>query len=117
MAGPWMLKVRSIPDRWLAAVRRWKWQEKPGKPPTFESPEGFVIMFSESGEVHLWGPDKLALEVPERLSKKELKRALLICSYCKRESHPTVRIGFAGRACPPCRAIHLAEVEFPGWNK
>jgi hypothetical protein len=107
----------SFPDRWLAAMRRWHWIQTDSNPLCFSAPEGYKAMFSSSGEVSIWGPDGLALDPPAHPSKKELRRALHVCSYCKKEVLQIVRIGFAGRCCPPCREAHKAEVEFPGWTK
>ena len=63
-----------------------------------------------------WGPDRLAVELPEVYNFEQMERNLLLCCYCKKYVSETVSIGFAGRCCPECRKLHAHEVEYRGWT-
>ena len=66
------------------------------------------------GSVSVWGPDRLAIEVPFPYDWNAIVAGTKICCYCSMVGD-TVRIGFAGRCCPKCREEHKAKVEYPGW--
>lgn len=64
--------------------------------------------------IHAWAPDSLAVNVPKVVDVAAMKAAAGKCGYCHKPG-PTVRLGFAGRACPECRAAKAPTVERPGW--
>lgn len=66
--------------------------------------------------VSIWGPDGLAVAVPEFYDFAELSRRTRICAYCKREDVATERVGFAGRCCAECLPKMRTAIEQPGWN-
>ena len=80
--------------------------------------EGYIIhVYSKSicGEaVSAWGPDRLALELPEEYDWEIMQANVNLCSMCPRVG-PTMRLGFAGRVCLECRKANVARVEYPGW--
>lgn len=63
--------------------------------------------------LHIWGSDGLAIR-PKSYSWKELQESLQVCSICG-VIGPTVRLAFANRVCPKCRALHVDKYEYPGW--
>lgn len=63
----------------------------------------------------VWGPDGLAIALTKEYDEQRLQAALRICSRCGTEDVETVRLGFAGRVCAPCRVKHAPDVERPGW--
>jgi hypothetical protein len=65
----------------------------------------------------IWGPDKLVVDYPIPYSFKEIKKNLRKCNYCKAPDVDTVRVGFAGRCCIPCRPRLAQQFEKPGWTK
>lgn len=65
--------------------------------------------------VSAWGPGTLAVKLPELYDWAEIQRRSNVCQYCKREVPETVRLGFAGRACPECREKLAPTVEYQGW--
>lgn len=66
-------------------------------------------------EISVWGKDQLAVDTPDAYSMVTLEWNSHRCMYCKDYFPETVRIGFAGRCCQPCRVKHVAEVEYSGW--
>jgi len=81
---------------------------------------GFTITFyrradSLSESVAAWGPDGLAVDLPPEYDWAQLQANCKICSNCGRRGD-TVRLGFANRVCPTCRATIGDQVEYPGWN-
>lgn len=96
---------------------------------TARSPDGWVVMIiarpagghtpfgprrRSEWSIAAWAPDSLAVDVPAVVDVAALRANAGRCGYCKRTA-PTVRLGFAGRACPECRQKHAARVEHPGW--
>lgn len=65
--------------------------------------------------IHLWGPDRLAVETPEFYDFNELKRRTRICASCEAEDVDTERYSFAGRCCSACLPKMRAIAEQPGW--
>lgn len=66
--------------------------------------------------IHAWAPDSLAVRVPVRPDVAALRAGVNRCGECGAEG-VTVRLGFAGRVCPACRAKLAPHVEYPGWYK
>ena len=64
--------------------------------------------------INAWAPDTLAVNVPDAVDVAALRANVDKCGYCRKRG-PTVRLGFAGRACPECRAAKAPTVERPGW--
>ena len=52
--------------------------------------------------ISCWGPDSLAVIMPEKYSLEAIVNGVNICSYCGAEGE-TFRVGFAGRSCASCR--------------
>ena len=81
--------------------------------------EGYIIhVYSKSicGEsVSAWGPDQLALELPEEYDWETIQVNVNHCSECDYIGH-TVRLGFANRVCPECRVRLIDKYEYPGWT-
>lgn len=65
--------------------------------------------------VHIWAPDRLAVEVPEFYDFAELRRRTRVCSHCKTQDVDTQRYSFAGRCCEVCLPKMRAATEQPGW--
>ncbi len=82
--------------------------------------DGFVVhanMRSErEAEISIWCPDGLAIEPTEVYSMEAIKENMKLCSYCRKKFEKTVRIGFAGRCCEPCREKNVDKVEYKGWT-
>jgi ribosomal protein L37AE/L43A len=84
--------------------------------------EGFQLLAIPYGkaqdrmEIAVWGPDGLAVTIPDVYSWQALQDSLHVCSNCGAVSK-TTRIGFAGRVCKPCRDKLKGIIEPPGWNK
>lgn len=95
---------------------RWKSENEKGWPRRFTK-DGWSALLSQNGELHFWGPDKLAVIPPSPLTMTGLEANLKRCQYCLELSAEIKRLGFAGRACPPCREKLAPEIEAPGWNK
>jgi len=68
----------------------------------------------ELNSISAWGPDKLALELPEEYDWDVMQANLNLCSMCGAKG-PTVSLGFAYRVCKQCRIDNVARVEYPGW--
>jgi hypothetical protein len=82
--------------------------------------DGFImqILTRDAGaEVHLWGPDGLAINPPAVYSFDEITKGLLQCGFCKNFVDKIHRVGFAGRSCIHCLAAAQKELEFPGWTR
>ena len=81
--------------------------------------EEFVIHIYDQpwlkgGSVSAWGPDGLALELPEEYDWEAIQANINLCSMCGKVG-PTVSLGFASRVCKQCRIENVARVEYPGW--
>ena len=68
------------------------------------------------GSIGVWAPDGLVVDVPYIYDFRYMRVEAHRCNYCKLLGK-TVRIGFAGRACPEDHALHLTEIEHAGWSK
>lgn len=69
-----------------------------------------------TAQVHAWGPDELALDLPDVYPGFEVvQAALLKCSQCKAEGVTTFRFAFAGRCCATCLPMARRKYETPGW--
>ena len=66
------------------------------------------------GTVTIWGPDGLQILPWSIYNWDKIVEGLRICEECGKMGE-TVRLGFAGRVCPECRARLVDKVEFPGW--
>jgi hypothetical protein len=76
--------------------------------------EGFLTQIV-SGSIMLWGPDGLIVDTPWPYSWIALVSGLEICGVCGARGK-TVRVGFAHRVCPECRAKRLPKDEPRGWT-
>jgi len=80
--------------------------------------EGYIMhVYSKSvfgKAVSAWGPDRLALELPEEYDWEVMQANVNLCSMCGLVGL-TMRLGFAGRVCLECRKANVARVEYPGW--
>ncbi len=63
--------------------------------------EGFTLIRFPSG-LHLYGPDKLAVTVPEHYSWEAIQNNLLLCNLCHRYTNKIESYSYAGRACLDC---------------
>jgi hypothetical protein len=67
-------------------------------------------------EVHVWGSDRLVVDVPYNYPGFEaIQKLQYRCNYCKTENVPTQRVNFAGRCCEACLPAQRKRTEFPGW--
>ena len=64
--------------------------------------------------VWVWGPDRLALDPPNRYDMAAIRRAVRTCNYCGKTDCATVRVGFAGRACRTCQPVEEKRLA-PGY--
>ncbi len=89
--------------------------------------EGFKVLVVsrvyEPGErwkftasVDAWGPDRLAIDLPDTYDWAAIQAALKLCNYCKKAGVETQRVGFAGRCCDECLPEQRARAERPGWT-
>jgi len=67
--------------------------------------------------VHLWGPDGMALVPPDRYDWQAIQSAVRKCNYCGAEDVAVERVGFAGRCCAACMPTVRPKVEYPGWTR
>jgi len=63
-----------------------------------------------------WGPDRLAIKLPDTYDMEKIRKATTICSNCGNVGE-TVRVGFAGRVCHACRKLLAPKIEFLGWDR
>lgn len=68
-----------------------------------------------SDSMSCWGPDDLAITLPDTYDFDAIKTGAELCTSCGKRGK-TVRIGFAGRVCPPCRKELAPSIEAPGWT-
>ncbi len=66
-------------------------------------------------EIHIWGPDRLAITPPLTYDMDAIRRGAETCSKCGAHPIATERVGFAGRYCAPCAAIDRPLIEVSGW--
>ena len=71
---------------------------------------------SMAEDIMAFGPDRLGVTLPKEYDFGQMEANLLLCDRCGEYVQMTVRLGFGERVCIPCRAEHLSEVEYPGWN-
>jgi len=81
---------------------------------------GFTVMVNtrddRQADVTVWGPDGLQIEAPLLYSMRAVRLATRVCLYCHASDVPTMRVGFAGRACASCAPSQRRKQEFPGWT-
>ncbi len=65
-------------------------------------------------QVNAWGPDGMAIRVPDVYDGACFSVAVETCGYCGASSVTTERVGFAGRACPDCAPKERAKLP-PNW--
>ena len=65
-------------------------------------------------DVHVWGPDGLAIDPPKEYSMDALIAGLRQCHYCSADDVDTTRYLFAGRCCLKCRK---SLREPAGWTR
>lgn len=65
--------------------------------------------------VNIWGPDHLAITVPDKYDWAKISAAVTKCLECGADGE-THRAGFAGRYCPSCLPAQKKEQEYPGWT-
>jgi hypothetical protein len=83
--------------------------------PSKEYPNGRVS--KEQAHIHAWGPDSLAVPVPEKYSMETLANAVNTCNCCGAKNVETFRYSFAGRACATCLPELKKKTEYPGWTE
>ena len=66
--------------------------------------------------VHIWGPDGLAIAPPPAYDWNAIIASVRHCNYCNANDVDTKRVGFAGRCCDKCLPEQKKKLEFPGWN-
>jgi hypothetical protein len=72
--------------------------------------------WKHEASIHIWGPDGMAIDPPEKYDFDEIVARTRRCMYCKAEDVDTKRVGFAGRCCEKCLPEMRARIEAPGWN-
>ncbi len=85
--------------------------------------EGFKMMIcTRENELHkferdisIWGPDRLAIKVPQGYSWEEIKSGVNVCGFCGETGVRTQRIAFANRSCEKCYPAAKEKHEKPGW--
>lgn len=73
------------------------------------------MKFAYSASVHIWGPDGLAVTVPDVYDWAAISGAVDKCLECGAEGE-VHRAGFAGRYCAKCLPEQKKAQEFPGWT-
>lgn len=66
-------------------------------------------------DIHIWGPDGLAIEPPKEYNMGEIIKGLKKCSWCETEDVETQRVAFANRVCKKCLPAAQKQLEYPGW--
>lgn len=66
-------------------------------------------------QIHLWGPDGLAIKSPDVYNWNVIIGNSHTCSACGAVVVKTFRYGFAGRCCEACLPAMRAQHEQPGW--
>lgn len=81
--------------------------------------DGFVVSAiarSERGSaIDAWGPDGLALDVPDTYDMAALIAGLRTCSFCGAMDVATQRVAFCNRSCAACAPAAKQRLETPGW--
>lgn len=68
-----------------------------------------------SADVHIWGPDGLAIEPPAEYDFAAIVRGSQTCSECGAHPVTTERVAFANRVCAECAPDARRRYETPGW--
>jgi hypothetical protein len=66
-------------------------------------------------EISIWGPDGLAIEVPDYYDMELIKKNMYKCKHCGKFVVETVQYSFAGRCCKDCLPALKEKFEKPGW--
>ncbi len=67
------------------------------------------------GNVNIWGPDHLAIDITLLYDWQYIVTGLRRCLNCKTENVETQRVSFAGRVCRICLPAMQKKHEYPGW--
>lgn len=108
------LKVQAnlceVGNGWIALFRRLRWRikEDSSHMATFIGEGKFRgwtahISAGYPGQIMVWAGDTLAIKIPEAPSAEALLEATSQCFYCGAKGVEVTQLGFAGRACLPCR--------------
>lgn len=65
--------------------------------------------------IAIWGPDKLAIEVPDHYDMQKIIDGMRFCRHCGKTDVDTFRYSFAGRCCKDCLPALREKYEQPGW--
>jgi hypothetical protein len=71
--------------------------------------------YQYEASIHIWGPDGLAVEVPEYYAMEAIREGLRRCRWCRQLVEQTVRVSFATRVCEACRPAAQQQLEYRGW--
>lgn len=66
-------------------------------------------------DVSIWGPDGLAIEVPDHYDMQKIIDGMWFCKHCGKTDVDTFRYSFAGRCCKDCLPAMREKHERPGW--
>jgi hypothetical protein len=66
--------------------------------------------------ISIWGPDGMAVGVPELYEWGAVKAGLRTCNACGKTDVETFRFSFAGRCCNDCIPAMRKKHEYPGWT-
>lgn len=113
---PW--RDAAIADGWIAEPT---YGHEPVERAFTLTRDGFKIMGilrpDTLASLNAWGPDGLAINLPEQYSWDAIAAAIQLCMACGNVSTVVHRVGFAGRVCPVCLPAQQKLHEFPGWTK
>ena len=79
-------------------------EHRPGGPSAYEV------------QVHLWGPDGLAIKPEAPYNWDQINEGLRVCDWCGATGVYTERVGFANRVCARCAPEARRKIEVPGWS-
>ncbi len=65
--------------------------------------------------IHIWGPDRLAIKIPDGYSWESIKDGLGVCGFCGKTKVETRGVAFANRVCEECYPEAKKKLEYPGW--
>lgn len=68
-----------------------------------------------NSEIHLWGPDGLAITAPFPYSWSAILSNATKCDECEEVGVVTLRVAFCQRVCATCLPTARAKYETPGW--
>jgi hypothetical protein len=66
--------------------------------------------------VHIWGPDKKAIEPGDIYNWNYIQNGLSRCNNCGVENVKIFQYSFAGRCCEACLPEMRKQHEYPGWT-